>query len=862
MMAGLKTYATRIGLIATGALSLVAWYISYHHGVTTSYNDAMSHLDISRLVVDNRQPGLSQLGSVWLPLSHVLVLPLIWNTWLWHTGLAGSLISMAAYVISVIGIYKLVRQLTGHRGGALAAAAIFALNLNELYLQSTPLTEPVYLALFIFTSYYLICYLRTASSQYLLPLGVMSALQILDRYDGWFVAVVVAAVLLYFELFVRRVSLTKALGNLIFFSFPVGAAVVGWLGWNLIIFHDPLYSFTGPYSAHAQQAVIQRSGSLITKGNLWESVKAFGYDVEDNVGSLLLVLGVAGWGVFLAVRAGIGRRIKVLMAIVLLSVILFNVLALYLGFSILNVPELHWNPSGKASGMLFNARYGILALPFVATGVGLLVARKDKSRALLMGLVVVVVCLVQTALTYHRGIITVQDGVSGSSAFANQDIAAALKADVKDNQPVLLSTSYFNAVAFESGLPLRQFIHEGVSSEWKDATANPDLHAQWIVMANGNVGEPVYTSLVVNEKNAFLRDYQLVFEGSHANLYVRKTTSQIPVTVQNGQLLIERDVFNVRGVNSYDLAYKSQPEIAQTFTDLKASGVNTVRFWVFGDGQADGFQPDAGTLNETRLQTLDYVLTEAHEHDIRVIPVLANNWKDYGGIDQYVAWAGLPASSHDAFYTNPQIIQLYENYINHIITRKNTITNQSYANDPTILAWDLLNEPRVTGGDTGLIASWAGEVGTYIKNIDRNHLVTIGTDKEVSDTAQSSICGVPQIDFCAVHLYIQDKDTLLYANQSEVNQAIARYRQVSSKLNKPIIVTEVGVSKATKPYGLAPSVELATILTSISRNQYSGWLIWNWSLSTDTSFGFAPDSPGVGFNDTQLKSLTGTTVSH
>jgi hypothetical protein len=83
-----------VGVFAT-FMSLAAWAVFFRLGLTTDYNDAMSHLDVARLVVDNLQPGVSQLGSVWLPMSHILSLPFIWNDYLWHTGLAGSVISVS-----------------------------------------------------------------------------------------------------------------------------------------------------------------------------------------------------------------------------------------------------------------------------------------------------------------------------------------------------------------------------------------------------------------------------------------------------------------------------------------------------------------------------------------------------------------------------------------------------------------------------------------------------------------------------------------------------------------------------------------------------------------------------------------------
>lgn len=203
------------------------------------------------------------------------------------------------------------------------------------------------------------------------------------------------------------------------------------------------------------------------------------------------------------------------------SVIIFNVLALYLGFSILNLPELNWNPSGTLAGELFNVRYGILALPFAAVGVGLLVSRINKYRLVTVSLMVTAL-IGQGILTYAAGIITVADGRVGSSAFVNDDIAGAIKNNVAPGEKVIMSTSSYNAVAFKSGLPLKAFVHEGVSRQWNGATSQPEKYGKWIVMANHDIGEPVHEALVKKQQGAFLSKYEKVFTGTYASLYKLK----------------------------------------------------------------------------------------------------------------------------------------------------------------------------------------------------------------------------------------------------------------------------------------------------------------------------------------------------
>lgn len=518
MMHFIKKHANFLRILLLVLLSVSAWAVFFALGVTTVYNDAMSHLNVARLVVDNMQPGMSQLGSVWLPMSHLLELPFIWNDFLWHSGLAGAVVSMGAFVLGAVGIYKILIYLTESKKAGVIAVLAYCLSLNMLYLQSTALTEPLYVTLFIFTVLFFVKYLKYHSSKALIALGVISAIGILTRYDAWFVALVLGMAILVNELFVKKQKFQAILGYLMLYAFPVGFAALLWFGWNLLIFGDPLYSFIGPYSARAQQEIIQASSGLITKHNLPMSTWAYLLSVLQNVGSIVAIIGSFGWAFYMASYRQVTSSVKLFTFVACASVIVFNVVALYLGFSILNLPELGWNPSGTQAGELFNVRYGILALPFAAIGVGMLVAR-FRAVKIVVPAVVVGLLMAQIGITYTSGIITIKDGTVGSSAFVNQDIADAVRRHVKPGEKVIMSTSSYNAVAFESGLPLRSFVHEGVSSSWNGAISQPEKHGQWIVMAKHDVGEPVHESLVKKQQSAFLERYDLVFTGAYASLY-------------------------------------------------------------------------------------------------------------------------------------------------------------------------------------------------------------------------------------------------------------------------------------------------------------------------------------------------------
>src|SRR6201981_137160 len=127
------------------AISVISFFYYLQHGDLWLYGDAVAHINIARRVFDSRTPGLLQLGTVWLPLPHLLTIPFLLSHWLWRTGVGGSIPSMTAYVLGAVGVFRLVRGTLGcpalnDRAGRVTswfAAGIYGLNPNLLYLEAT-----------------------------------------------------------------------------------------------------------------------------------------------------------------------------------------------------------------------------------------------------------------------------------------------------------------------------------------------------------------------------------------------------------------------------------------------------------------------------------------------------------------------------------------------------------------------------------------------------------------------------------------------------------------------------------------------------------------------------------------------------
>ncbi len=127
------------------ALRLVALAYCVRHGTLLLYGDAVAHLHIARRVFDSMTPGYRQLGSVWLPLPHILLMPFVWNMAWWRSGLAGACLSIPSYVLGAPGSIAW-RACGCPSSAALVVAAFYGLNPGLLYMATTAMTEPLFLA--------------------------------------------------------------------------------------------------------------------------------------------------------------------------------------------------------------------------------------------------------------------------------------------------------------------------------------------------------------------------------------------------------------------------------------------------------------------------------------------------------------------------------------------------------------------------------------------------------------------------------------------------------------------------------------------------------------------------------------------
>lgn len=493
-------------------LSIGFWLFYESQGLTLAYNDARSRLNIARRIVDNLQPGFAQIGSVWLPLFHLLELPLVWNYSLWQSGFAGSLISMVSYVLGGVYFLKLMEKMDLKRSIIIIAFSVYAINPNMLFMQSLSMTESLLIFMAIASCYYLYVWSESLKPNDLVKAAFFILMSSLTRYDGWFLLLFASLFVLYVTLKRKKISFT--VGTLILFLSLASLGVVLWLVWNKAIFGDFFYFALGPYSAKNQQDVLLSEGRLFSKGSFVYSLFLYLITIFYNTGIWIGILAVFGSFIFFFNKK-ISTNKKLIL--VLLSVpFIFNVFSLYMGHSVIHLPYIKpftW----------FNDRYGLMMLPAFALAYAYIVS-KSKITVYLGAFIII---FQTTFLYYSNNIITIEDAIRGASGNTLDEVGSWIKNNADDGL-ILVDASKNDALIFTSGIPLKRYVVEGSRRYWEDSIADPTRYIKWVIMKSGDA---VNANLRDNSK--FLNNYTLVYKDPYAYVYVLDDNRKQPLSIDD-----------------------------------------------------------------------------------------------------------------------------------------------------------------------------------------------------------------------------------------------------------------------------------------------------------------------------------------
>ncbi len=522
-------------IIACCASVIAVWYFAQNYQILL-LGDTYAHMLIARRLFDNSTPGLAQLGGIWLPLPHLLMVPFIWNDYLWHTGLAGSFVSMPCYVISAIYIFLAARRLTRNSCASFAGTLVFIFNPNILYLQSTPLSELVLIVTMTIACYYFLAWAQEDNLKYLIQGALGTFLATLARYDAWPLFIVFITFIIIVGL-MRKHSRARIEANLITFSFIGGLGIALWFLWCEVIFGNPLYFQRSPFSSQAQQQGLIRQHYLFTYHNLWQSIRTYSLDSALNVGAILLALATIALIVFFVRRRIVPETIAITAFLVPFA---FYILSLYTGQAALFIPGA--SPEHAPSSMLFyNTRYGIEMLaPAAILSATLVSWRSLRKGQLILQAGLGVIVIMQSVLTVNGGIVSLQSGQYGLDCAPLHPIVVYL-AQHYDGGRILSDTftSGTNALGLEVGVDFKNVVYEGSGDLWTQALANPTAVVDWVEVNPTNSYDSVAKH--INLKSPlFLSQFTLVVqEDSGLSLYHRNGLSPLPTNTLPPSLLTE-----------------------------------------------------------------------------------------------------------------------------------------------------------------------------------------------------------------------------------------------------------------------------------------------------------------------------------
>ncbi len=449
-----------LAIVSVLAIVVVQW-----NGWTLYYGDAEAHLQVARRIVDSRTPGYWQLGAAWLPLPHLLMLPLVRNNHLWRTGLAGAIPSALFFVLGGTFLFAAARRVFRSDAAGIVAAGVFAFNPNMLYLQSTPMTEPLFYGSLMALLYFTILFGDTQSLWATAGAGIATIAATLTRYEAWFLVPFVTA-WFFWSAPKRRITAAVVYGAV------ACLGPLAWLAHNEWAFGDPLDFYRGPYSAKAIQKGLPYPGE-----HDWRLASEYVLSAgRQCAGWVAVGLGLAGIAVTLA------KRIFWPLFLLLLPPV-FYIWSMHSSGTPIFVPNLP--PHGW-----YNTRYGLCVMPLLAFASGALVFLAPTRRR-----GAAAAALLATAVAYWVIPPSPERWITWKESQRNSEVrrtwthaAARYLAEHYQNGGIFTMLGDLSGIYREAGIPLREALTDGNQPEWMNAAAQPDyfLHERWAVAQAGD----------------------------------------------------------------------------------------------------------------------------------------------------------------------------------------------------------------------------------------------------------------------------------------------------------------------------------------------------------------------------------------
>jgi glucose/arabinose dehydrogenase len=472
------------------------------------YSDAISHLVISREILDSITPGLGQLGLVWPPITHLLLLPFVTNNFLFHSGLAGTVVSTMSTVVTAVLLFRIVRLQFDCALAGILASCLYLINPSVMYMGVVPMMESPFMMFFILSVYYIQTWYYTYATndtdiwkQYrsIIKSAFAISAATLTGYDGWFLPFALVFILLAILLTSRRKALIYRIRAIMAAAIPYSfAGIFMWTIWNFLVQKDPLYFATGPYSAKVQTSLMPFSNYLYLNPTGLLSII---FDVSKSMyGMPVLILSVVGFSLYLYMYRGRNMLpFTFLLPIMLIIPTLSDFASILLGYQ-----EIFPDKNGGWS----NGRYLVFMAPFFAfTSVSIVVFITKRARREILTIPSIIFVIVLWAFTAGTQIlntgkvVALHDADSMIPFLRSDQVALNTGRDLKKlytEGDILLftGTQHGQEIMFQSDIPLRNFIDIGSGKYWNTSQANPWVYADYIVLDKSSTqedrAEPTY----------------------------------------------------------------------------------------------------------------------------------------------------------------------------------------------------------------------------------------------------------------------------------------------------------------------------------------------------------------------------------
>jgi len=335
-----------------------------------------------------------------------------------------------------------------------------------------------------------------------------------------------------------------------------------------------------------------------------------------------------------------------------------------------------------------------------------------------------------------------------------------------------------------------------------------------------------------------------------------------PIRVRDGRLWDGARPFRFAGTNCYFLQEEGAREalgwesyegrVEEAMRKVAGLGLTVMRAWAFHDDPDNpaAVQTAPGVYREEGLRGIDLAIALAARHGLRLILSLGNYWEDYGGVPQYLRWHGLDPARPHRFFTEPAVCEHYAGHIRAMLRRKNTLNGIPWGRDPSVLGWELMNEPRGVGlGEQGeTFCRWVDRMAGVVRAEARQLVLTgeegmgddlqaetwepVGAGWMTGDTGQDFARNTALVDVASVHLYPEDWGWAPGQAAEAGRRWIEEHAAAAARSGRPLVVGEFGIrNEGAIDHRTRREVYRAWMDAVIGDPRVCGAL--SWSFSTD-----------------------------